>query len=396
MSATDAIGMERLDALLGGDAPRTAAEARRAALLADLRGAALRAPDAVRARVLAARPAPRRSLFAQLPSRRLVFAVVPVALALAVTAAVVHGLTTGSGSGAQPVSEGAPTVVHGAVPNAKSPQTFSRARAGAGSTGFAPGAPAATIDSAQATVVPSTVVPSTVAPSTGSGRLQHTDASLQVRVPDVAHLSAATSAATRIATSLGGYAQSVDYQTPRGGNGIAYIELRVPAQNVQRALSRLAALGTLVSQQVSAKDLEHALQVESEQVAQLRRTVTALERALADPALGDAQRVLLQIKLSESKLALSQRLHARKGTIAAGTTARISLVLGTERSVVTPVKPRGRTSRMLHSAVGFLGLEAMLALYALIVISPLAVLGGLGWALARARRRRDEQRLLAA
>ena len=385
MSATDAIGMERLDALLGGDAPRTAAEARRAALLADLRGAALRAPDAVRARVLAARPAPRRSLFAQLPSRRLVFAVVPVALALAVTAAVVHGLTTGSGSGAQPVSEGAPTVVHGAVPNAKSLGKPTRAIGGAGSTGLAP-APAATLDSAQATV----------APSTGSGRLQHTDASLQVRVPDVAHLSAATSAATRIATSLGGYAQSVDYQTPRGGNGIAYIELRVPAQNVQRALSRLAALGTLVSQQVSAKDLEHALQVESEQVAQLRRTVTALERALADPALGDAQRVLLQIKLAESKRALSQRLHARKGTIAAGTTARISLVLGTERSVITPARPRGRTSRMLHSAVGFLGLEAMVALYALIVISPLAVLGGLAWALARGRRRRDEQRLLVA
>ena len=385
MSASDAIGIERLEALLGGDAPRTPAEMRRTALLNDLRGATLRAPDAVRVRVLAARPASRRTFFAQLPSRRLVFVVVPAALALAVTAAVVHGLTTGSGSGARPVSEGAPTVVHGAVPNAKSFAKPTQAVGGVGEIGVAP-APHGTIDSAQATV----------APNTGSGRLQHTDASLQVRVPDVAHLSAATSAATRIATSLGGYAQSVDYQTPQDGNGVAYIELRVPAQNVQQALSRLAALGTLVSPQVSVEDLQHALQVESEQVAQLRRTVTALERALADPALGDAQRVLLQIKLNESKLALSQRLHARKGTIAAGTTARISLVLGTERSVVTPVKPRGRTSRMLHSAVGFLGLEAMIALYALIVISPLAVLGGLGWALARARRRRDEQRLLAA
>jgi hypothetical protein len=143
-------------------------------------------------------------------------------------------------------------------------------------------------------------------------------------------------------------------------------------------------------------DLQHALQVESAQIAQLRRRVAALRAAVADPALPDAQRVLLQIKLSESKRALSQRLHARKGTITAGTTAQISLVLGTERSVITPAPPRGRTSRMLHSAVGFLGLEAMIALYALIVISPLAVLGGLGWGLARARRRRDEQRLLAA
>jgi hypothetical protein len=51
---------------------------------------------------------------------------------------------------------------------------------------------------------------------------------------------------------------------------------------------------------------------------------------------------------------------------------------------------------MLHSALGFLGLEGTIALYALIVVSPLAVVGGLAWGLARARRRRDEQRLLAA
>jgi hypothetical protein len=216
-----------------------------------------------------------------------------------------------------------------------------------------------------------------------------------VRVPDVEHLSSATRAATHIATSLGGYAQSVDYQTPRGANGTAYLELRVPAQNVQRALQQLAGLGTLVSQNVSVKDLQHALQVESEQIAQLRRRIAALQKALADPALPDAQRVLLQIKLAESRRALAQRLNARKGTVTAGTTARISLVLGTERSVVTPVPHRGRLSRMLHSAVGFLGLEAMVALYVLIVISPLALLAGLGWALVRARRRRDEARLLA-
>jgi hypothetical protein len=310
-----------------------------------------------------------------------VFAVVPATFALAITAAVVHGLTVGSGP--RPVSgaAGITTVNHGGAPSLKKiPNTFSRA-AGGGATG-APASPK--LDSAQ----------STLAPTVGSGRLQHTDASLQVRVPDVEHLSSATRAATRIATSLGGFAQSVDYKTPKGSGGTAYLELRVPAQNVQRALQRLAGLGTLVSQDVSVKDLEHALQVESQQIAQLRRRATALQQALANPALPDAQRVLLQIKLAESKRALAQRLQARKGTVNAGTMARISLVLGTERSVVTPPPHRGRTSRMLHSALGFLGLEAMVALYALIVISPLAILGGLAWALARERRRRDERRLL--
>src|SRR5258706_3031792 len=363
MSATDAIGLERLEALLGGDAPRTAAETRRAALLADLRGATLHAPDALRSRVLAARPLPRRSFLSQRPSRRLVFAVVPAALAIAATAAIVQGLTTSSSP--RPVTFAQPAVVHGAAPNAKrlANPAETTTNTWQGDAGVAGGAavgapPVNNLNSAQ----------STLAPATSSGRLAHTDASLEVRVSDVEHLSAATSAATRIATSLGGYAQSVDYQTPQGGNGTASIELRIPAQNVQRALTRIAALGTLVSQNVSVNDLQHSLQVESAQIAQLRRRVAALRTAIADPALPDAQRVLLQIKLAESKRALSQRLHARKGTISAGTTARVSLLLGTERSVITPAPPRGRTSRMLHSAVGFLGLEAMIALYALIVI----------------------------
>ena len=380
MTASNAIGAERLEALLAGDAPRTSDEERRAAVLDQLRAATLQAPETLRSRVLTVAPSRRRA-FASRPSRRLVFAVIPATFALAVTAAIVHGLTTSSGA---PVARAPVTSVsHGVAPSAKfaSPPAVEGAAGGAGSSSTAP------LDSAHLR---------SLAPTGGTSRLQHTDASLQVRVPDVEHLSTATRAATRIATSLGGYAQSVDYTTPQGGNGTAYIELRVPAQNVQRALERLAGLGTLVSQNVSVQDLQHALQVQSDQIAQLRRRVAALHKALADPALPDAQRVLLQIKLAESKRALAQRLHARKGTVTAGTTARISLVLGTERSVVTPTHQRGRMSRMLHSALGFLGLEAMIALYALIVISPFAILVGLAWALTRARRRRDEDRLLAA
>ncbi len=376
MSASE-IGFERLEALLGGDAPRTDDEARRAAVIAQLRAATLDAPATLRARVFATAPARRR-----VPSRRLVLVVLPATLAVAVAAAIVHGLTSGPTSSAP----------HSAA-QAQATPAFSTAQGqSAGGAGVGAGGALQSKSAPADSFAPR----SALAPTGGTSRLQHTDASLQVRVPDVSHLAAATRGATRIATALGGYAQSVDFKTPRGSSGTAYLELRVPAQNVQRALSQLAALGTLVSQNVSVQDLEHALQLESAQVAQLRRRIASLQKALADPALPDAQRVLLQIKLSESKRALAQRLRARKGTVTAGTTARISLVLGTERSVVAPVHHRGRLGRMLHSSVGFLALEATIVLYALIVVSPLVLLGGLGWALARARRRRDEARLLAA
>jgi hypothetical protein len=317
-----------------------------------------RAPETLRARVAELAPAPRR--------RRLVFVVVPVAVALAVAAAIVHGII-GSGSGSRVVD-------HGAVV-----QTLERAVGGV---------PAAPTWSAAGSGPANKLAPSIG----GSGsRLQHTEASLQVRVPDVSRLGAATSAATRIATSLGGYAQSVVYQTPQGGGGASFIELRVPAQNVRLALSKLSALGTIVSQQLSVTDLQHDFELESAQIAQHRRAIAALQAALRSPALPKAQRVLLQIKLAEEKRALSQRLHARKGTVSAGTTARISLVLSTQRSIVPVAHHRGQLGRMVHGAVGFLGLEGTIVLYALIVLSPIALVAAMLWGLREARRRRDEK-----
>jgi hypothetical protein len=46
---------------------------------------------------------------------------------------------------------------------------------------------------------------------------------------------------------------------------------------------------------------------------------------------------------------------------------------------------------MVHSAVGFLGLEGTIVLYALIVLSPIAFVAALLWSLREARRRRDER-----
>jgi hypothetical protein len=379
MSANNAIVGERLEALLRGDAPRTPEESARGALLSELRAATLRAPETLRERVLATAPV-RRRLAMPRPSRRLALVVVPAALGLAVAAALVHGF---AGSGAK-------TVQHGAAAQTVQSLRAFKAQPVFGVAGGSGGGADTAVPSPTSSLQP-------LAPSVGSnGRLQHTEASLQVRVPDVSRLSAATSAATRIATSLGGYAQSVVYRTPQSGGGASYIELRVPAQNVRTALVKLGALGSLVSQQVSVQDLQHDFAVESAQIAQLRRTVAALQKALRNPALPDAQRVLLQIRLAETKRALAQRLHARTGTVASGTTARISLVLSTEKSIVPVVHHRGRLGRMLHSAVGFLGLEGTIALYALIVAGPLLLAAALVWGLARLRKRREEQRLLTA
>jgi hypothetical protein len=323
-----------------------------------LRAHTPRAPEALRTQVLALEP--RRA-----PSRRLVL-VLALALVAAVAAAIVHGLVS-SGAKSQQTA-----LQHLSPKAAYRPATH----------GGSGGALSGQIGAASGTLTRN--LPSVAG---APARLQHTDASLEVRVKDT---SAATTQATRIATSLGGYAQSVNYDSSNSG-GIASIVLRVPAQNVKAALARLEGLGTLVSQNLSVTDLEHDLQAESAQIAQLRRTIAALNAALRNPSLADAQRVILQIRLANAKRALSQRLHARTGTIAAGTNATISLALSTKAAVVPVPHHRGRLGRMVHSAVGFLGLEGTIVLYALIVVSPIALVVALLWSLREARRRRDER-----
>jgi hypothetical protein len=332
-----------------------------------LRAHAPQAPESLRERVFALEPKPRR---VSMPSRRLVLVALPAAVGIAVTAAVVHGIV-GSGSPTRTVVEQqlAPAV-HGR--SIASPPTASGADAVPGQSQKVPQA-----------------FSSAAAPSVGSSaRLQHTDASMQLRVATDDALAQATTRATRIATSLGGYAKSVNYRS----QGTSVIDLRIPTQNVKTALARLAGLGTLVSQELSVTDLQQQFQTQSAQIAQLRRRIAALRTAIQDPALADAQKVLLRIQLAESKRALSQRLHARKGTVSAGTTSSVSLVIGTKKAAAAVPHPRGRLGRMVHSAVGFLALEAIIALYALIVISPLAIVAALIWFW----RRRSVDRLLAA
>jgi hypothetical protein len=316
-----------------------------------LRAHAPHAPEHLRTRVLALEPRPRRLA---LPPRRLALVVVPAALAIAVAAALVNGAVH---SGPKQ------TVAHGEAASTLAPPQQDRLR------------------SAKA-----------AGPTVASSRLAHTDASLRLRVADTDALSSATTRATQIATSLGGYAKSVDYDTPQGGGGEATIELRLPSANVKTAIARLAALGTIVSQQLSVTDLQDRFSTESAQIAQLRRRIDALRTAIADPALPAAQRVLLRIKLAESKRALAQRVNARKGTVKAAANASISLVIGTEKAIAPVPHERGRVGRMLHSALGFLALEGIVALYALIVISPFALAGLLVWLW----RRRSVERLLSA
>ena len=354
------------------------------ALVSELRANPPVAPERLRQRILEGAPGARRPTSKR---RRLALVVVPVAVALAVGAALVHGLVSaGSGqSGAADVvgklglatttpASGSAKSIHRALAR---PRPVTTAAAGPIVKAYLPAHP-------NTVVIP-------------KNRLVHADASLEVQVPNHSALSEATNNATKIVSSLGGYAQSVQYQSENKGSGSSFLALRVPVDRAQTAIARLGQLGKLVSQQISTEDLQQQLTRQTTQIGSLRRAIAVYEQALKSGTLSAPERVAIQIKLADAQHSLRLVRKARSGTVASGATADISLTLSTHHAgAVGGGHHGGRFDRLLGSAAGFLALEGIVVLYALVVLSPILIVGGLAWWLVRERRRREETRLLAS
>jgi hypothetical protein len=361
-------------------------------LVAELRANQPVASDRLREEVLAAGQRQRRR---RPTRRRLVLVVVPVAVALAVGTALVHGfVSSGSRPDAAAMAGKRLTVLGSArAENTTAQRTIvhgSQQKQAYGAPSLVASAPAFKPHvTSNAYGFDALTIP--------TNRLVHAVASLQVQVSNRSKLSKATNRATQIVSSLGGYAQSVQYQSSHNGSGSAFLALRVPVQKAQKAIARLGQLGHLVSQQLSTQDLQQQLTHETSQIGSLQRAIAVYVQALKSGTLSATDRVAIQIKLSNARHAITQQRKARQGTLTSGATADISLVLSTNKNAfaVAPHK-RGRFGRLLHDAAGFLGLEGIIVLYALIVAGPLLLLGGLGWWTLRERRRREESRLLAS
>ena len=197
-------------------------------LVAELRAARVAAPPQVRDRVrlIAAGAPPER----RRRTWRLALAVV-VPVAAAVAATVVF---------TRPAHHAAPVALHG-----------ESAQSSAGRA-FAP--------SLKSLPVP-----------TSPKRVQSVGASVTLRVTS---LSDAVKRAVAVATSLSGYAASVHAQT-NGARGTADLTLKVPRANVQKAIARLSALGTITAENVDLTDRTAGLNADARTIARLRAQLAA-------------------------------------------------------------------------------------------------------------------------
>jgi hypothetical protein len=389
------------------------------ALVSALRANPPVAPERLRQRVLEGAPAPRRR---RSKKRRLALAVVPLVVVAAVGAAVVHGfqnsrrpdsvaangtvlgLLNTKGTKAHSVPELAParprtagkTVKRGAAYQSwHAASQYQAAVPAAGPSAYhgynaAGNAPLAALQARALRERENAV-------NIPSNRLVHAVASLEVRVKG-SDLSAKTNEASQIAGGFGGYAQSIHYENSHQGGGSSVLQLRVPVQKAEAALAKLSTLGKVVSQQVSTQDLQQTLTHETSQIGSLRRAIAVYETALQSTTISASDRATLQIRLNNARRQLSQARHARRGTLASGATADISLLLATRSSAVVTPQHHGssRIGRLLGSAAHFLALEGIIVLYGLIVLAPVLLIVGLVWWILRERRRREERLLSTA
>ncbi len=332
------------------------------AIVRELKAGALAAPPRLRERVLeiAGRPPeppqPFRLSPPRLGLRRAALVLVPACLVLALAAAVAVGLVT---SGSERERSAAP------------PATARELGRAADSAAPALGA--------KASGLPATI-----------GRAQLYEAELTLRVRE---LSTATKRALQLARGFGGYVRTVDYGSGEEG-GRASLVLRIPVGRVQEAIVRFSALGEILGQHVSIRDLQPQLDRRFRQMQGLRREIAKLQARLLDPGLTAAERATIEADLvaARQRLVAFQREQAAQRRLASFAT--VSLVLQADGA--KPVRPetRNRIERALDNSGSILLDEAKVLVYAAVVGAPFLAVLALGIAGFRARRRRAERRLL--
>ena len=255
-------------------------------IVEEIRSARIAASPDLRARVraiAAAAPAaeagrPRR----ELPWRRLALVLVPACAAVAVAVALAVGL-------GELRQRAAPR--RAARGEAAPPRRHRRSR------------PTARLEERPAPAGRRRGLPAT------SGRAQLYEAELTLKIGD---LSAATKRALRLTHDFNGYVRSVEYGSG-SERGSAYLVVRVPVGSVQEALVRYSALGQILDQHVSIRDVQPQLDRRFRQLQAQRDVIAKLQAKLESPSLTSAERAQLEDRLvaARRQLVVLQKQQAR-------------------------------------------------------------------------------------
>jgi Domain of unknown function (DUF4349) len=365
MRSPDHTDAQRIDALLAGAPPESEREAQLEGLIRELRTAAPSAPPSVRERVRSLRE-PERRRFAWRP------ALVALPIAAALVAGAV-GLSRSGGSG-NSESAGGSTATTGGGP-------------------FEQVAPAgeAHLDARTSATPAWESAQLGAADSAAGGRAQEWDVALELRVRDNDRLSDASADAIRTTRELGGFVVSSNVST-RERSGEARLVLRVPSRRIQDAIARLSELGTITAQQVAIQDRQDELDSLRRRIDDLRVQRAEVDLRLRTESLTQPERLRLELERQRLTGRLNSLTATRNGVTREVAMAEVSLTVRTGRSAAAPSE--GRLEGAAGDALRVLAVAGAVAVFVLIVISPLVAIGIAVWLARRSVRRREHERLL--
>ncbi len=376
MPVSDPIASDRLEELLGGAVPEGEREALVQGLVRELRAGAPAAPAPLRARVheLAGQPA-RRSRALPRPRTALALAFVLLAVALVSSAVVL----TGSGERA---ADGVPA-------------TEAPTEVDVGAADIEPNelAPLARDSSPQEKRIVLTDDSAKAAPLPPRGRATDVSLWMEVRLPGADELSGAAAEAMSITRELGGWVAASDIDT-EGSEGRAELALRVPVGRVEDAIVRLGALGTVTGERVATVDLQTGIDRRVSRIERLERAIRMLELRLESGTLTPEEELRARLRIERHENAIDDLERANLVDRREAATSELALVLHTREAAAKQEEEETGAAGAAKDAFDFLAAAGTIALFLVIVVSPVALLLVLLWLAFRARSRRVEARLL--
>jgi hypothetical protein len=229
------------------------------------------------------------------------------------------------------------------------------------------------------------------AADSAAGRAQEWDVALELRVPDNDRLSDASADAIRTTRELGGFVVSSNVST-RGRSGEARLVLRVPSRRIQDAIARLSELGTITAQNVQVQDRQDELDRLRRRIDELRVQRAEVNLRLRTEQLTPPERLRLELQQQRLTGRLNSLTATRNGVAREVAMAEVSLTVRTGKSAAAPSE--GRLGGAAGDALHVLAVAGAAAIFVLIVISPLLVIGLAVWLGRRSLRRREHERLL--
>ena len=403
MPAPDLIAPDRLEELLGGALPEGEREARLQGLVRELRAEAPPTPPTLleRVREIGEQP-PRRRRISLLP-RRQVLALAALVVFLAAFAAFLSTVEGGDDENADGTAAPAAEVIEPAAGDAApeeavptEPMVMPRSVPNYQRT--LEGVPAwAQKDSGDVTLEGAAshraATFGSQASTLTSGRATDLKLWMEVRLADAEELSDAANDSMTITRELGGWVAGSEIDT-QGNEGRAELALRVPVTRVEDAIVRLGELGTVTGQQVETVDLQAAIDRRETRIETLERAIRAIELRLETEDLTPAQEIDLRLTLENRRNQISDLRRGNRSDRREAATSELTLVLHTKEAPAATKDDEGGAAGAADDALRFLRDAGAIALFLVIVLSPVVLLAVLLWIALRSRTRRIETRIL--